>query len=156
MNAQRKDKWMCNWKMLKWPPKKVNECLCGYGWMDEDPMVTQCMVGAVKRGHSATTMERRLQEQATKQTKTMLSHVSRLFIPFQVCSYSDFDDRLSLHPNVGRGAWLIQIMTNTISPSGQQAMWEFHAGSCITSIFFVFGQIDDDNRSDRDEKSQGR
>ena len=98
MNAQRKDKWMCNWKMLKWPPKKVNECLCGYGWMDEDPMVTQCMVGAVKRGHSATTMERRLQEQATKQTKTMLSHVSRLFIPFQVCSYSDFDDRLSLHP----------------------------------------------------------
>ena len=48
-------------------------------------MVTQCMVGAVKRGHSATTMERRLQEQATKQTKTMLSHVSRLFIPYQVC-----------------------------------------------------------------------
>ena len=98
MNAQRKDKWMCNWKMLKWPPKKVNECLCGYGWMDEDPMVTQCMVGAVKRGHSATTTERRLQEQATKQTKTMLSHVSRLFIPFQVCSYSNFDDRLFLHP----------------------------------------------------------
>ena len=79
-------------------PPKVNECVCGYGWMDEDPMVTQCMVGAVKRGHSATTMERRLQEKATKQTKTMLSHVSRLFIPFQVCSYSDFDDRLSLHP----------------------------------------------------------
>ena len=79
-------------------PPKVNECVCGYVWMDEDPMVTQCMVGAVKRGHSATTMERRLQEQATKQTKTMLSHVSRLFIPFQVCSYSDFDDRLSLHP----------------------------------------------------------
>ena len=42
-------------------------------------MVTQCMVGAVKRGHSATTMERRLQEQATKQTKTMSSHLSRLF-----------------------------------------------------------------------------
>ena len=66
-------------------PQKVNECVCGYGRMDEDPMVTQCMVGAVKRGHSATTMERRLQEQATKQTKTMLSHVSRLFIPYQVC-----------------------------------------------------------------------
>ena len=75
----------------------MNECVCGYGRMDEDPMVTQCMVGAVKRGHSATTMERRLQEQATKQTKTMLSHVSRLFIHIKFAR-SSFDVRLSLHP----------------------------------------------------------
>ena len=151
--------------MLKWPPQNVNECVCGYGWMDEDPMVTQCMVGAVKRGHSATTMERRLQEQATKQTKTMLSHVSRFcsFL-FKFAHYSNFDVRLSLHPlqahnnfccfvlsffelpctnlvrcsqltylwisvvvgmdrwgwvdvapHVGGEAWLVQIMTNTIS-----------------------------------------
>ena len=40
--------------------------------------------------------------------------------------------------------------------SGQQVMREFQAGSCITSIFFVLCQIDDDNRCDHDEKSQGR